>query len=248
MRVAIVTGSTRGIGRATARELGDQGWWVLGTGRDEAEGKELEAELQNRSGGAFVAADLREDRAPSGLVDRVMDEHGRLDLLVNNAGIHFLGRIPDIPVERFDELMNINLRAAYLAARAAIPPMRRQGGGVIVNVSSEAGLSAVAEQAPYNISKAAMIMLTRSIVADHAREGIRSVSICPGTTLTPLVEAAIASAEDPDAHRSMLAESRPANRLGDPDEVARVIAFVARDDVSYLNGGEVVIDGGKNAV
>lgn len=248
MKVAVVTGATRGIGRATAELLASEGWWVLGSGTDEEAGQKLAAELARGAGGSFLAADLRDTDAAERIIDHAVDAAGRLDLLVNNAGVHFLGRIPEIEVERYDELMAINLRGAYLLARAAIPVMVERGGGVIVNVSSEAGLSAVPEQAPYNMSKAAMIMLTRSIAADHASEGIRAVSVCPGTTRTPLVERAIASAPDPEAHERMLAETRPAGRLGEPEEIARVIAFAARDDVSYMTGNELVVDGGKGAV
>lgn len=247
MKSALVTGATKGIGRATALALGDAGWWVLATGRDEDAGKALADELADRAGGDFFAADLRNDDAPRELIAHLVDATGRIDLLVNNAGIHFLDELPDVEPERFDGLMDINLRAPVMLVREAIPRMRDQGGGVIVNVSSEAGLSAVAEQAPYNISKAALIMLTRSIAVDHADDGIRAISVCPGTTRTPLVEQAIASAPDPEAHERMLQESRPAGRLGRPDEIAEAIVFAASDRVPYMTGCELVIDGGKSA-
>ncbi len=245
MSTALVTGATRGIGRATALALDGDGWWVLATGTDEQAGGGLADELAR---GDFVAADLRDDGAADRLVGAAVEATGRLDLLVNNAGTHALGAIPETSPADYDELMAVNLRAPFLLVRAALPVMIDQGGGVIVNVCSEAGLTAVPDQAPYNMSKAALIMLTRSIVADHAADGIRAVSVCPGTTRTPLVERAIDSADDPEAHERMLAESRPAGRLGTPEEIARVIAFAARGDVSYLTGSELVVDGGRNAV
>lgn len=248
MKSALVTGATKGIGRATALALGDAGWWVLATGRDEAQGKELATLLEERSGGGFVAADLTDEGVPEDLVQTVVERSGRLDLLVNNAGIHFLATIDETDPAEYDHLMAVNLRAAVLLARAAVPVMRAQGGGVIVNVSSEAGLVAVPGQVAYNVSKAAMLMLTRSLAADHAADGIRAVSVCPGTTRTPLVEQAIASAPDPAAHEEMLQSSRPANRLGTPEEIAAAIVFVAGDEVSYMTGSEVVIDGGYTAV
>lgn len=247
MRSAIVTGATRGIGRAAAVALGDDGWWVLATGRAREEGEEVAEALHERAGGLFLEADLREDGTEHHIVDRCVEETGRVDLLVNNAGIHFLAQVPDVEPAAFDELMAVNLRAPFLLSRAVIPHMKDQGGGVIINVSSEAGLSAVPEQAPYNISKAALIMLTRSIAVDHAADGIRAVSICPGTTRTPLVEKAIASAPDPEAHEQMLQDTRPAGRLGRPEEIAEAIVFAASDRVAYMTGNEIVIDGGKSA-
>lgn len=248
MKTALVTGATKGIGRATALALGDAGWWVLVTGRDEIEGAELASALEKRTGGAFVPADLTHQESAQMLVDEAVDSTGRLDLLVNNAGIHFLATVETTDVADYERLMAVNLRAAVLLTKAAVPVMREGGGGLIVNVSSEAGLVAVPEQIAYNLSKAALIMLTKSIAVDHAADGIRAVSICPGTTRTPLVEDAIASAADPEAHEEMLRSSRPAKRLGAPEEIAAAIVFVAGDEVSYLTGSEIVIDGGYTAI
>jgi NAD(P)-dependent dehydrogenase (short-subunit alcohol dehydrogenase family) len=169
-------------------------------------------------------------------------------VLVNNAGIHFLGTAEETTAEAFDRLMAVNLRAAVLLTRAAIPALRAAGGGVVVNVSSEAGLVAVPGQLAYNVSKAALIMLTRSIAVDHAGDGIRAVSVCPGTTRTPLVERAIATAPHPEEHERRLASSRPAGRLGTVEEIAAAVAFAACGDVTYMTGTELVIDGGYTAV
>lgn len=248
MKTAIVTGATSGIGRATAIALADDGYWVLACGRDEERGDEVEKRISERGKGMFLSKDLAEDRAPGGIIDAAVSQTDRLDVLVNNAGIHFLATIEDTDPSRLDELMTVNLRGAMLLSRAAIPVMRRSGGGVIVNVSSEAGVVAVPGQVAYNVSKAALLMLTKSIAADHAGDGIRSVSICPGTTRTPLVEAAIKSAKDPEEHEQWLASSRPAKRLGTEEELARAIVFVAGDAVPYMTGSEIVIDGGYTAV
>jgi NAD(P)-dependent dehydrogenase (short-subunit alcohol dehydrogenase family) len=247
-RSALVTGATSGIGRATALALSDAGWWVLAVGLDENRGRQIEADLATRSGGRFVAADITEDGVAERLVQVCLDETGRLDLLVNNAGIHFLAALDELDLARFDRLMAVNLRAAVALARAAVRVMLGQGSGTIVNVASEAGIVAVPGQAAYNISKAALIMLTRSITADYAARGIRAISICPGTTRTPLVDQAIASAPDPVAHERRLAESRPARRLGRPEEIAAAVVFAASDAVGYLNGTELVVDGGYTVV
>jgi NAD(P)-dependent dehydrogenase (short-subunit alcohol dehydrogenase family) len=244
-RSAVVTGATSGIGHATAIALADAGWWVLATGRDETRGNDVGTRLGDN--GEFVAADLTANDTPGTLVERA-GRASPLGLLVNCAGIHFLARLPDTDPKRWDELMAVNLRAAALMARAAIPAMRAAGGGVVVNVSSEAGIAAVPEQVAYNVSKAALLMLTQSIAVDHADDGIRAVSICPGTTRTALVEEAIASAADPEAHERWLASARPAKRLGKPEEIAAAIVFAAGDQASYMTGSHLVIDGGYTAV
>lgn len=244
-RSAIVTGGTSGIGRAAAVALGDAGWWVVATGRDETRGQEVGANLGGR--GEFVPANLTDRGAPEALVEHA-GRTAPLGLLVNCAGIHFLANLAETEPGQWDELMALNLRAAALMARAAIPAMRAAGGGVIVNVSSEAGIAAVPRQVAYNVSKAALLMLTQSIAVDHAEDGIRAVSICPGTTRTALVEDAIASAADPAAHERWLASARPAKRLGEPEEIAAAIVFVAGDRASYMTGSHLVIDGGYTAV
>lgn len=246
MKSAIVTGGTSGIGRATAGALGRAGFWVLVSGRDETRAKEAVQEIDGPA--AFLAADIAESGVPERLVEIAKEETGRLDVLVNCAGIHFLAATDATLPEDFDRLMATNLRAAFMLCRTAIPVMRASGGGLVVNVSSEAGLVAVPGQVAYNLSKAALIMLTKCIAADHAADGIRAVSVCPGTTKTPLVEEAIASAPDPEEHERWLASSRPANRLGRPEEIAEVIGFLAAGKVSYMTGSEIVIDGGYTAV
>jgi NAD(P)-dependent dehydrogenase (short-subunit alcohol dehydrogenase family) len=248
MKTAIVTGATSGIGRAAALALGDAGWWVMAGGREPERGAEVAAELGKRAGGEFVAADLTSDGVAERLVGRAVEATGRLDLVVYSAGVHFLADVEETDVGDYDQLMATNLRGAVLLARAAVPAMRASGGGVIVNVSSEAGIVAVPGQVAYNVSKAGLLMLTRSIAVDHAKDGIRAVSVCPGTTRTPLVEQAIRSAPDPEAHERWLASSRPAGRLGTPEEIAAAIVFVASDQASFMTGSEIVVDGGYTAV
>jgi len=239
---AIVTGATSGIGRAAAEALARHGWWVAAHGRDSERGAEIAQRLDNR--GDFFPADLTEPGAPQDLVDAVRERRGRLDLLVNNAAIYARGPV-DALEEDLDALLALNVRAAVLLAGAAVRVMREQGGGVVVNVASEAGLVAVPGQVAYNVTKAALIMLSRSIAVDHAAQGIRAVSVCPGTTRTPLVEAAIAAAADPAAHERTLEESRPLGRLGTPEEIAAAIVYAAQAE--FMTGSELVIDGGYTA-
>jgi NAD(P)-dependent dehydrogenase (short-subunit alcohol dehydrogenase family) len=245
VKTAIVTGATSGIGRAAAVALSKAGWSVMVTGRDESRGRAVVESLDGE--GDFLAVDLDEPGSPERLVDRTVERWGRLDLLVNNAGIHARGTVADISGDDYDRIMDVNLRAAVLLAGAAVRAMRSGGGGVIVNVSSEAGIVAVPQQVVYNVSKAGLIMLTKSIAVDHAKDGIRAVTVCPGTTRTPLVEEAIAGAPDPAEHEGVLASSRPANRLGRPEEIASAIVYAASEDASFLSGTEIVVDGGYTA-
>jgi NAD(P)-dependent dehydrogenase (short-subunit alcohol dehydrogenase family) len=239
MKRALVTGATSGIGRAAALALADAGWWVAAHGRDEARGSDIAAQLGDR--GTFVAADLAEPGAPERLVDGLE----RLDLLVNNAAVYSRATVAELTAEDLDRLLQVNLRAAILLAKAAVRAMK--DGGVVINVASEAGLVAVPGQVAYNVTKAGLIMLTRSIAVDHAADGIRAVSVCPGTTRTPLVDAAIAAAADPAAHERTLAQTRPLGRLGTVEEIAAAIVYAASPEAGFMTGSELVIDGGYTA-
>jgi NAD(P)-dependent dehydrogenase (short-subunit alcohol dehydrogenase family) len=239
MKRALVTGATSGIGRAAALALADAGWWVAAHGRDEARGAEVAQELGDR--GTFVAADLAEPGAPERLVGGLE----RIDLLVNNAAVYSRAPVGELAAEELDRLLAVNLRAAILLAGAAVRAMK--DGGVIINVASEAGLVAVPGQVAYNVTKAALIMLTRSIAVDYAKDGIRAVSVCPGTTRTPLVDAAIAAAADPAAHERALADTRPLGRLGTVEEIAAAIVYAASPEAGFMTGSELVIDGGYTA-
>jgi NAD(P)-dependent dehydrogenase (short-subunit alcohol dehydrogenase family) len=244
-RTAIVTGGTSGIGLATTRTLVRDGWWVLATGLSPDD--ELASELAAAERGAVQVVDLTAPGAAQQVVDSVLARRQRLDLLVNNAGVHALATVAETDESMLDRILALNVRAATLLAGAAVRAMRSSSGGVIVNVGSEAGVVAIPDQAAYNISKAAIAMLTRSIAVDHASDGIRAVTVSPGTTRTPLVRQAIESAADPVAHERMLSEKRPARRLGEPEEIAELIAFIAGGRVTYMTGCEIVVDGGYTA-
>jgi NAD(P)-dependent dehydrogenase (short-subunit alcohol dehydrogenase family) len=245
LKAALVTGATSGIGRAAAEALSAAGWWVMVAGRDEARARETVAALAGP--GAHVVADLADDDAPARLVEATLSEAGRLDALVNNAALYTQGDVAELEDSDLDTLLAVNLRAAIRLAGLAVRHMGQNGGGVIVNVSSEAGLVAVPGQVAYNVTKAGLVMLSRCIAVDHAADGVRAVSVCPGTTRTPLVDAAIERAADPAAHERRLADSRPAQRLGTPGEIAAAIAFAASEEASFMTGTEIVVDGGYTA-
>jgi NAD(P)-dependent dehydrogenase (short-subunit alcohol dehydrogenase family) len=245
VKAVLVTGATSGIGRAAAEALSRAGWWVMVAGRDEGRARDAVAALEGP--GAHVVADLAEEDSPRHLVDATLAQAGRLDALVNNAGVHRLGTAAELEDADLDRLLVVNLRAAIRLAVLAVRAMRERGGGVIVNVSSEAGLVAVPGQVAYNVTKAGLVMLTRCIAVDHAADGIRAISVCPGTTRTPLVDEAIRSAADPAAHEQWLSSNRPAKRLGTPGEIAAAIVFAASEQASFMTGTEIVVDGGYTA-
>jgi meso-butanediol dehydrogenase / (S,S)-butanediol dehydrogenase / diacetyl reductase len=245
MSAALVTGATSGIGAATALALADDGWWVLATGRDAERGRDIAEALGDR--GSFHAADLADEAVADDLVRRATEGAGApLGLLVNNAAVHFLGTIDRLDDDEWDRLVELNVTACMRLARAAVRAMGDRGG-VIVNMASEAGVDAIPNQVAYNVSKAALVMLTRSLAADHSGNGIRAVSICPGTTRTPLVERAIASAADPTEHERQLASSRPMGRLAKPEEIAAAVVFAASEKASFITGTELIVDGGFTA-
>ena len=246
MKTALVTGATSGIGRAAAEGLSRAGWWVMVGGRDEQRARETVAALDGP--GAHVTVDLAADDAPHRLIQATLEQGGRLDALVNNAALYRQGTVDELGDADLDALLAVNLRAAIRLSGLAVSHMRAGGGGVIVNVSSEAGLVAVPGQVAYNVTKAGLVMLTRCIAVDHAGDGVRAVSVCPGTTRTPLVDAAIERAADPAAHERRLAETRPARRLGTPGEIAAAIVFAASEEASFMTGTEIVVDGGYTAI
>lgn len=245
--VVLVTGASSGIGRASASLLAARGWSVVASGREPGVAREIEDELAGAGAGRYVATDLAHRGSATQLVADVEASEGRLDAVVHCAGIHQLADVEQVELDDYDRIMAVNLTSAVELAKAAVPLMERSGGGAIVLVASEAGLVAVPGQIAYNVSKAGLIMLARSLAVDHAKQGIRAVSVCPGTTRTPLVDAAIASAADPEAHERMLAETRPAARLGTIPEIAAAIAFAVSPDVGFMTGSELVIDGGFTA-
>lgn len=245
-QVIVVTGAIGGIGRAAVVALATRGWYVVATDRLATDNGVVD-EISAVGAGEYRAVDLIQEGAPDSLVTDVVARLGRLDGLVNVAGMHKLADTPRTSVEDWDAILGLNLRVPFLLCRAAIPHMARAGRGVIVNVASEAGIAAIPDQVAYNVSKAGMLMLTRSIAVDHARDGVRAVSVCPGTTETPLVRRAIESSPDPEQHERYLRGMRPANRLGRVSEIAAAIAFVASSDVDFMTGSELVIDGGFTA-
>jgi NAD(P)-dependent dehydrogenase (short-subunit alcohol dehydrogenase family) len=247
-RVALVTGATRGIGRATALACAREGARVAVLGIDAADGAVVaEACREHGAEAVWVGADLASERAIQEGVAEIAARLGDIDVLVNNAGIYRKGTVVDTSLETWEQLLRVNLTGAFLCAKHVLPSMLERGRGSIVNVASEAGLVGIAEQTAYNVSKAALISLTQSMAVDFARRGVRVNCVCPGTTLTPLVEEAVAREADPSAALRRLEGMRPLDRLGRPEEIAEAIVFLASDAAGYATGAVLSVDGGYTA-
>jgi NAD(P)-dependent dehydrogenase (short-subunit alcohol dehydrogenase family) len=169
---------------------------------------------------------------------------GRIDVLVNNAGIISPHSLLETPPDLWERTFDINVHGIFRCCRAVLPQMIGNGFGVIVNVASAAGLVGIPNRAAYCASKGAVVTLTKSLAIDHIKDGIRANCVCPGTANTPWVQGLIDRAPDPEALRANLIARQPIGRLAEPEEIAKAIAYLASDDASYITGTALVIDGG----
>lgn len=247
-KVAIVTGAGAGIGQAAALLFAKEGAKVAVADLNPNLGKETVDQIRQAGGNSyFIEADVAKAANVKRLIQETLRHYGRIDILVNNAGIYTKGDVLITSDEDWDRILDVNLKGVFLCCKYAIPEMIKVGKGSIVNVASEAGIVGIKNQVAYNVSKAAVIMLTKSIAIDFAPKGVRVNSVCPGTTETPLCRAAIQKEKDPQKARRALEECRPANRLGRPEEIASAILVLASDELDYATGSVLVIDGGYTA-
>jgi len=248
-KVALVTGSTTGIGEACARAFAEAGCAVMVAGRDVERGTKVLASL--REAGArseFVPVDLREVGACESLVAATVRRLGGLHVLVNNAGILYTANALDTTNEQWLDTFAVNVNALFYMSRAAVGHMRANGGGAIVNIASEWGLNGEPNHVAYCASKGTVVQITRCMALDHAQDKIRVNSVCPGEIHTRMVDDILA-AKGGDALRNLreLAAGIPMRRLAAPTEVAACVRFLASDEASYVTGANLTVDGGNDA-
>ena len=248
-KVAVVTGAGAGIGRAAALAMAQEGARIVAVARTPGRVSECVREIEAAGGeGIGLAADVGHEADVDRIFSAAVERFGRVDVLVNNAGVYLKAPVQDTTLADWERILRVNLTGAFLCARRFVQELLRSGrGGVIVNVSSEAGLVGIPGQVAYNVSKAGMISLTRSLAVELAPYGIRVNCVCPGTTWTPLVEEAVSRERDPAAARRALEEARPLNRLGRPEEIAASIVHLAADESAYATGAVLAVDGGYTA-
>ena len=245
-KVAVVTGGAQGIGRAIVEKLVREGARVSFLDRDEAAGAATARELRD-SAVAFTRADITREGEVAAAMEEVGRHHGRLDVLVNNAGINAYFDAAAMTEAEWDSVFAVDLKGAWLCCKHALPMMKRKGGGSIINIASIHASLTMAGMFPYAAAKSGLVGLTRSLALDYAPAQIRVNAVLPGWTRTRLVEGWFRRQPDPaEAERKVLAV-HPLGRLATPMEVANLVAFVASDEASAITGAALAVDGGLGA-
>jgi NAD(P)-dependent dehydrogenase (short-subunit alcohol dehydrogenase family) len=245
--VAIVTGGSRGIGRAVVSSFLEHGAAVAFCGRDEEAGRLAEAELGEPERAAFRVADVASEADVEALVEMCVERFGPPSILVNNAGVNANFDAEQMTEAEWDGFFAIDLKAAWLGAKHVLPHMRKAGRGSIVNVSSIHGFTTLEGFFPYAAAKSGLMGLTRSLALDYGHEGIRVNVVAPGFIRTRLVQESIDRADDTRAAEENMVAGVALNRIGLPEEVAQTVRFLASDEASYITGASLLVDGGLTA-
>ena len=243
-KVALISGGARGMGAVEAKLFAQEGAKVvIGDVLDE-DGRRTEAEI-NEIGGecVYIHLDVTDEAQWQNAVGEAVSRFGKLDILVNNAGIYRTNTVHDTSEAEWDQIMEINAKGVFLGTKAAIPELKKNGGGSIVNISSVAGLVGNHISSAYTASKGAVRLFTKSTAIQYAADGIRANSVHPGTIETPMTAALLATPE----YRQDRVDRTPLGRLGKPEDVAYGVLFLASDEASFMTGAELVIDGGRTA-
>jgi NAD(P)-dependent dehydrogenase (short-subunit alcohol dehydrogenase family) len=247
-RVAVITGAGSGIGQAMARLFAGEGARIFAADVNESAAQET-ARMITEAGGACrtFAADVSRPDQVRAMIDAAISAFGRIDILCNNAGIGSTTDVVECEPDEWDRVMAVNVKSVYLGCKYAIPHMLAQGGGVIVNTASVAGMVGLPKRASYSASKGAVIALTRQVAVEYVEQGIRVNCLCPGTVDSPWVGRLLQQADDPVAARQALVARQPLGRLGTPDEIAAAALYLVSDDAAFITGTGLVIDGGLTA-
>ncbi len=245
-KIALVTGSASGIGEATAVTLAKAGAFVYVADLDEANGERVATRIKNDIGGqaAFLKLNVAENDECSKVADTVDKNHGKLDVLVNNAGIGHVGTIEQTTAADLDKLYAVNVRGMFSLTKAFIPKMVEHKYGIIVNISSVGGVVAIKDRLAYCTTKFAVVGFTKCLALDHALQGIRANCICPGRVETPFVKARIAEYPDPQKAYAEMAATQAVGRMATPEEIAASVLYLASDEAAFVTGTALIIDGG----
>jgi NAD(P)-dependent dehydrogenase (short-subunit alcohol dehydrogenase family) len=244
-KVTLVTGAAQGIGLGIAKVFAAEGAMAVLADVAEDLGQEaVEAIVADGGSAEFVRTDVVADEQVRALVEETVGRHGRVDVVVNNAGICTVKSCEESTVEEWDEVMNINVRAIFLAAKYAVPHMRRQGGGAILNIASISSFVGQQNTPAYCASKGAVLMLTKAMAVDYGPDKIRVNCLCPGITDTPLLRFHTRHEKDPDAHLEQRLERVPMGEMLYPEDMGKAAAFLCSDDAAGISGASLVIDGG----
>jgi NAD(P)-dependent dehydrogenase (short-subunit alcohol dehydrogenase family) len=242
-KVAIVTGAAQGIGLGIARIFAAEGAAVILA--DQSDADETAASLRATGAQArFVRADVTREDEVRGLVAATVEHFGRLDIVVNNAGVVAVRTVEESSVEEWDQVMAVNVRSIFLTAKHALPHLRAAGGGSILNVASVSSFIAQQGTPAYCASKGAVLMLTKALALDYGRERVRVNCICPGITDTPMLRYHVRHADDPDEHLRRRLARVPSGEMLYPDDMGRAAAFLCSDEAAGITGTSLVVDGG----
>lgn len=245
-KVALITGGTSGIGECTVRDFLDQGARVMFSGTRAEAGQALVHELSVRHGAEairFFCGDAGDYEQTTALVRATEEAFGGLDILFNNAGVGFFGETPDISAADWERVIAVDLHSVFYASKAAIPLMRRQGGGAIINNASVSGMAGDYAFTAYAAAKGGVINYTRALALDHARDHIRVNAVCPGLIATTITQHSVNN----DVLRQGFEANIPLGRIGRVEEVTKLVRFLASDDASYITGAIIPVDGGITA-
>ncbi len=247
-KVAIITGAGKGIGAGIARVFVREGAKVVAADWDEAAGRKTADDLRGSGGQAtFVRCDVSNEEQVKALVAATIAGYGRLDVLVNNAGIGVYKGVLDTTREEWERCLAVNLTGVFLCSKYAIPHIKAAGGGAIVNIASVHAYQNVGGTAPYAASKGGVVALTRVMAIDYGRDHIRVNAICPGWIYTPLIQGIFAGSPDPAQAKRDVERRQILGRLGTPEEVGEAAAFLASDEASYIIGASLMVDNGMTA-
>jgi 2-keto-3-deoxy-L-fuconate dehydrogenase len=247
-RITLVTGAGSGIGAAIAQAFAALGAYVFVTDRHMVNGMQTADKIAADGGaGEFALLDVTSEPQCGEVAGQVLARHGRLDVLVNNAGIGHVGTLLQTTGDDLDRLYAVNVRGVFNVTRAFLPAMLERRCGSIINLASVGGVVGVRDRVAYCTTKFAVAGLTRSMALDHARQGVRVNCICPGRVETPFVTARLSEYADPEQARAEMAATQAVGRMGRPEEIAAAAVYLASDESQFVTGTEFLIDGGFSA-